>query len=156
MEHAGDPGGIIGRVRLEFTASQALFKSHLPVQPLINGIGLVSVCDDRLVAEHTDGSVDDQAGILHFRGIKSLCADPVSFSHKDPVAAVSASAHDEIGDDCFFSVSTSADHNASSRITHFSQNLFQICHGFFLFLSIWLMFCCFNHFPILPNLFYKR
>ena len=63
MHNSGDPWGIVGAVRFKLTASQRLFKGHLPVHALVDRIRLVTIGHNRLVSQNPDRCIDDQAGV---------------------------------------------------------------------------------------------
>ena len=116
MHDTGDSGGIVRAVRLKLSASQGLLKGKALSHLVVDGIGLVAVCHNGIPAKHSDGSVDDQAGIFQLGRVKRLRADPLSLGDKDTVAAVGASSHDEVSRNCFFAVCRTTDHNAASGI----------------------------------------
>ena len=89
---------------------------HLLVHQVVDGVGLVTVGHDGLVAEHANGIVNDQMGINHLRLVKGLGAHRVTLNLEHAVAAVDASAHDKVGGDRLFAVGALADHNASAVV----------------------------------------
>ena len=104
MHDPGDAGRVVRSVRLELSCAQRLFKSKLLIHALIDRIRLIAVCHDRLIAENTHRSVDDQARVCQLLRIKRLCADPLSVLHENTVPAVLAPPHDEISCDSFLPV----------------------------------------------------
>ena len=116
MHNAGNPRRIVGSIRLELAAPQGLFKGQLLVHTLVDGICLVSIGHNGLVAQNSDRGVDDQAGVFHLGGIKGLSSDSSPLFHENPVPAVCASAHDKISGHGLCSVSRSSQNDPSSRI----------------------------------------
>ena len=100
----------------ESTASKGYLKRFSLLQSFVYGIGLVSVCYDRIISQNAYRCVDDQARIFQLRRIKRLCADSLTLLNKDTVAAVLASAHNKVSGNGFCAVFGSADHNSSSWI----------------------------------------
>ena len=98
------------------------------VQTIINGIGLIAVRNNCLIAEHADRSIDDKTRILHLRRIKGLGADAVPIGNEHAVSAVLAPAHDEIRNDSLTAVAGASHQDSASRIASFLQSFFQICH----------------------------
>ena len=125
MQDTGDPGGIVGSIRFKGAGAQGLFKGHLTVHALIDGVRLIAVGDDGFVAQNADRSIDDQAGVLQSGRIICLGADAVAIFHEDPVAAVLAPAHDKISGDCAGPVRRASDDDAAAGISVAGKFLFQ-------------------------------
>ena len=128
MHDAGNTGCIVGAVGLELSAAQGLLEGHLLIHAFIDGICLVAVGHDGLVAKDSDGGVDDQAGVFHFGRIKCFGTDAFTLCNEDAVTAVAAAAHDKIGCDRFAAVCGTADDNASAGIAVLSQFFFKDTH----------------------------
>ena len=125
-EHnAADAGGIVGRVRLEAAGGQRRLEATARHHMIIDGVALIAVGDDGVIAQTAHGIIDNQRGILHQRGIERLGAQFVAVGHKDAVAAVLAAPHDEIGDDGA-AVLVRADDDAAARIAARGHGRFQI------------------------------
>ena len=122
---SGDPGGEVRAVGLEGAAAQGLFKGEPLLQPLIDGVGLITVGNDGGVAEDTDRGIDDQGRIHHLGGIKGLGADAGTVLHKNPVPGIRASAHDKVCDHSLGAVFRSTEDDASAGITVLLQILHQ-------------------------------
>ena len=101
---------------LEFAGAQGGFPAFTLGQIFPDGVGLVAVGDDQPLPHLPDGVVDNQAGVHHFAGVKGLGADAVRLPDKDPVAAVDAAAHDEVGGNGFFAVGGYTQHNAPAGV----------------------------------------
>ena len=63
---------------------------------LNDGVGLVTVGHNELVAHGAHGMVDDEARVLELGGVVRLGADAVLALDKHAVAAVGAAAHDPV------------------------------------------------------------
>ena len=116
MQDSGNTRGVVRTVRLKFPAAQALLEGHLLVHALIDRVCLVAVCNDRLVAQHANRCIDDQARILQLGRVKRLCADALALLYEHAVAGIAASAHNKIRCYRLFSVRGFADDDTSSRI----------------------------------------
>ena len=116
IHQAADARGKVGAVRLEGAGAEGFFKSFALSHQVVDGIGLVAVGDDGLVAHYADGGINDQAGIRQFGRIEGLGADAAAIGNKDPVAAVFAAAHDEVGGDGFAAVLAAAQNDAPAGV----------------------------------------
>ena len=116
MQDTGNTGSVVRTVRLKFPAAQALLEGQLLVHAFIDRVCLVAVCHDRLVAQHTNRCIDDQARILQLGWVKRLCADTLALLYEHAVAGVAASAHNKIRCYRLFSVRSFADDDTTSRI----------------------------------------
>ena len=116
MEDTRDTGCIVGSVVLEFACAERLLKGLLLVHKVVDSVGLVAVCDDELVAENSYGSIDDEVRIGEFARVKSLCADSLAVLNENSVAAVYASAHDEVSCNSVFSAVRLAYNDTSAGI----------------------------------------
>ena len=104
MHDTADAGRVVRPIRLELSAAKGLLKGLLLVHQLVNRVGLVAVGDDRLVAEHADRRVNNQARIRQLRRIKRLRADALTVRDEHAVAAIHASTHNKIGSHGTFSI----------------------------------------------------
>ena len=102
--------------RAEMGQYTAPLESHLLVHQVVDGIGLVAVCDDGLVAENTYRSVNDKVRIHHLGGVERLGADTFAILNENAVAAVLTSAHDKVSGDCLLTVRGLADDYSSAVI----------------------------------------
>ena len=107
-EDTGDAGGVVGTVRFELPGVQCLTEAPAGQQAVPDGVGLVAIGDDQVVAHLADGMIDDEAGIGHLGGIVGLGADAVLGDGEHPVPGVLAAAHDEIGGHGVLVVGTAA------------------------------------------------
>ena len=129
VEQTGDPGRVVGRIRLIAPRPQRLSKIQPAQDSISDGICLVSVGDHRVscCGNAADGVVDDQAGIRHPGRIKGLGFDAVILGnrHKDPIAAVLAAAHDKIGGHSLAAVCAAAQDNAPAGVACCGKGGFQ-------------------------------
>ena len=122
-----DPGNtrcIVRTIRLELAGAQRLFEGKLLIHPLINRICLIPVCHDRLIPQHANRSIDNQARVSQFRRIERLRTDSLAVLHKDTVPAVLAASHDEISCHSLLPVRCFPDDNPPSGIRIILQFLF--------------------------------
>ena len=116
MKNAGNTRGVVRCIRLKLTASEGLLKGKLFVHALVDGVGLVTICDDSLVSKHTDRRIDDQARVSQLARVKGLGTDALTVFHKNPVTAVFAAAHDKVGRHCLRAIRGLSNDNAPSRV----------------------------------------
>ena len=116
MEQAGDAWGVVVGVGLKLTGAQRLGKDLALQQPIPDGVGLVAVGDHSVVPHDADGVVDDEGGVHHLTFVIGPGADAVLGGLKDPVAAVFAAPHDEIGDDGLLVIGGAAQDDASAGV----------------------------------------
>ena len=109
-------GGEVRAVRLKLPAFQRGGEGFTVLQAVVNRISLVAVGHDQVVPERTDRGIDDQGGVLDLRGVEGLGENFAVLLGEDPVAAVVAAAHDEIGGHGFRSVRRLADDDAASGV----------------------------------------
>ena len=119
-QNAGNPGCVVGAVGLKLPGIEGLHIA-LPLQHKVpEGIGLVAIGDDGgdavLIGNPADRMIDDEGRVCHFGRIKGLGPDAVFGLHKDPVPAVFAASHDEIGDDGRLPVLAPAQEHAPAGI----------------------------------------
>ena len=104
MHDTGNTRCIVRTVRLKLSGAKRLFKGLLLIHQIINGICLISVCNNCLVTQHADRSIDDQTWIFELGRIKCLCADALTILYKHPISAVHAATHNKICGHGIFSV----------------------------------------------------
>ena len=63
VDDAGDAGRPVRAVRLEAAGVERSVEALAVLQELVDGLGLVAVGDDGLVAEHADRRVNNQRGV---------------------------------------------------------------------------------------------
>ena len=121
----GDAGGPVGLVGLVFPGGESGAEvAHVP-----DGVGLVAVGDDEILAHGADGVVNDEAGVGQLGGVIGLGADAVFRQGEDAVAAVLAAAHDEVIDPVL------AHGDAAAGVAGVSQEFQKVDHVLFSFFS---------------------
>ena len=123
---SGDPGGVIGAVRLKSAGLQGFLKGLALAEVVVNSIGLIAVGDDSPVPQHPHRSVDDERGVRQLGGVKGLGADALILLHKNTVAAVDAAAHDEVGDDAIVAAGALSQQDAPAGIGIVTKGLCQV------------------------------
>ena len=125
MQDAADSRCEVGGIRLKGT----LFQRRAEIQAFFHAaadrVGLVAVRDDQSASHGTGkhGVVDDQGRIADPCGIERFGADGAVFRNENAVAAVFASAHDEIGAGGITSVLGCADDDAAPDIFVIAENV---------------------------------
>jgi len=93
---AADTRGVVWSIRLEAASVQSIFKCAACCDVVTDRVSLIAVSYDKLVVDLSYRVIDDKAWINHLGWIKSLGADAVISCRENSVAAVFASAHDEV------------------------------------------------------------
>ena len=130
VDHAGNAGGIVGRVRLKLAGAQGVDIAFSLPQIVADRIRLVAVGHDRPTRADTDRMINNQGGVGHSGRVKRFRADSILGFHKHAVPAVLRPAHDEIGRNVPFVILCTAENDAAARIGVGHQLIRDIEHIF--------------------------
>ena len=89
----------------------------------VDGIRLVTVGHDVTGVGDSDGTIDNQSGILQRGFVEGPGSDNIVFGDKHPVSASRASAHDPVDLDEVSGIRSLADDDPASRIYGISERV---------------------------------